>query len=76
MTPLDVQEGVIPVYDVQFMPFSDGRYKKFVESQQDYLRGGYAKVTLGQRLNHGRYEITAKLGVGHFGVVYLSWDRM
>lgn len=54
---------------------ADGRYKRYQETQADYRPGGYARIREGDRLNHGRYEIVKKLGVGHFSVVWLAWDR-
>ena len=76
MTPKDVREGLNPIYDVDFIPHTDGRYRRFTEGQADYKSGGYSKTKIGDRLNHERYQVVNKIGVGHFGVVYLCWDRM
>lgn len=75
MTSRDLQEGVVPVYDIDAMPGTEGRYKRVVENQGDYRPGGFARITLGDRLHDQRYEVIDKLGVGHYGVVYLCWDR-
>lgn len=54
---------------------NDGRFKRYTETQGDYKPGGYARVKEGDKLNRGRYEVVKKLGVGHFSVVWLAWDR-
>ncbi|KAK9896190.1 Pkinase-domain-containing protein [Cystobasidium minutum MCA 4210] len=55
--------------------YPDSRLKRYMETQADYRPGGYARINEGDRLNRGRYEIVKKLGVGHFSVVWLAWDR-
>lgn len=43
------------------------------ESRDDYCRGGYHPVKLGD-LFLQRYHVIRKLGWGHFSTVWLSWD--
>lgn len=64
-----------PAKTVPHHVHTDGRFKRYIETQMDYKPGGYARISEGDRLNHGRYEIVKKLGVGHFSVVWLAWDR-
>ncbi|CDS35528.1 expressed protein [Echinococcus multilocularis] len=43
------------------------------EDPQDYVKGGYHPVKIGQMYN-GRYHVVRKLGWGHFSTVWLCWD--
>uniref|UniRef100_A0A1Q3F6H9 non-specific serine/threonine protein kinase n=1 Tax=Culex tarsalis TaxID=7177 RepID=A0A1Q3F6H9_CULTA len=43
------------------------------EAREDYCRGGYHPVKLGD-LFLQRYHVIRKLGWGHFSTVWLSWD--
>uniref|UniRef100_A0ACB8EMA1 SRSF protein kinase 3 n=1 Tax=Sphaerodactylus townsendi TaxID=933632 RepID=A0ACB8EMA1_9SAUR len=43
------------------------------EDPQDYCRGGYYPVKVGDLFN-GRYHVVRKLGWGHFSTVWLCWD--
>lgn len=43
------------------------------ECREDYCRGGYHPVKLGD-LFLQRYHVIRKLGWGHFSTVWLSWD--
>lgn len=44
------------------------------EDEEDYCKGGYHPVTIGERYKKGRYEIVRKLGWGHFSTVWLARD--
>ncbi|CAA3009646.1 serine threonine- kinase SRPK [Olea europaea subsp. europaea] len=44
------------------------------EETEDYRRGGYHSVRIGDTFRHGRYVIQSKLGWGHFSTVWLAWD--
>ncbi|EPY84244.1 serine/threonine kinase 23 isoform 10-like protein [Camelus ferus] len=43
------------------------------EDPNDYCKGGYHLVKIGDLFN-GRYHVIRKLGWGHFSTVWLSWD--
>ncbi|KAI9497034.1 kinase-like domain-containing protein [Zychaea mexicana] len=44
------------------------------EDLEDYKKGGYHPVSIGDRLNHDRYIVVRKLGWGHFSTVWLAYD--
>ncbi|KAH0747546.1 hypothetical protein KY285_009203 [Solanum tuberosum] len=44
------------------------------EGTEDYRRGGYHAVRMGDTFKQGRYVVQSKLGWGHFSTVWLAWD--
>ena len=44
------------------------------EDQEDYCKGGYHPVTVGETFKDGKYTVVRKLGWGHFSTVWLSRD--
>nr|GLL35422.1 SRSF protein kinase 2-like [Ipomoea trifida]GMD33133.1 serine/threonine-protein kinase SRPK [Ipomoea batatas] len=44
------------------------------EGTEDYRRGGYHAVRIGDTFKHGRYIVQSKLGWSHFSTVWLAWD--
>ena len=44
------------------------------EDSEDYCKGGYHPVCVGETFKDGRYIVTRKLGWGHFSTVWLSRD--
>lgn len=44
------------------------------EDSEDYGKGGYHPVHVGETYNNGRYVVVRKLGWGHFSTVWLSRD--
>ncbi|XP_057423562.1 uncharacterized protein LOC130717372 [Lotus japonicus] len=44
------------------------------EGTEDYRRGGYHPVLIGDAFKAGRYVVQSKLGWGHFSTVWLAWD--
>ncbi|XP_051134377.1 uncharacterized protein LOC127253703 isoform X2 [Andrographis paniculata] len=44
------------------------------EGTEEYRRGGYHAVRIGDTFKHGRYVVQSKLGWGHFSTVWLGWD--
>ncbi|RKF61304.1 Protein kinase dsk1 [Erysiphe neolycopersici] len=45
------------------------------EDCEDYCKGGYHPVTVGENFKEGRYTVIRKLGWGHFSTVWLSRDN-
>lgn len=44
------------------------------EDSEDYCKGGYHPVQVGETYKEGRYVVIRKLGWGHFSTVWLSRD--
>ena len=44
------------------------------EDSEDYCKGGYHLVSVGEKFKEGRYVVTRKLGWGHFSTVWLARD--
>ena len=45
------------------------------EDFEDYCKGGYHPVKIGDTFNDGRYTVVRKLGWGHFSTVWLAKDN-
>ncbi|KAJ3065693.1 serine/threonine protein kinase, CMGC group [Quaeritorhiza haematococci] len=45
------------------------------EDAEDYCKGGYHPVQIGDTFNEGRYTVLRKLGWGHFSTVWLAQDH-
>ncbi|KAI7819627.1 kinase-like domain-containing protein [Gamsiella multidivaricata] len=46
------------------------------EDMEDYKKGGYHYIAVGDAFNEGRYVILQKLGWGHFSTVWLARDTI
>ncbi|ONK68969.1 uncharacterized protein A4U43_C05F17920 [Asparagus officinalis] len=46
------------------------------EGTDDYRRGGYHAVRVGDSFKQGAYVVQSKLGWGHFSTVWLAWDTV
>ena len=44
------------------------------EDWEDYVKGGYHPVKIGDAFSDGRYLVVRKLGWGHFSTVWLARD--
>lgn len=44
------------------------------EGTEDYRKGGYHAVQIGDSFKGGAYVVQSKLGWGHFSTVWLAWD--
>ena len=44
------------------------------EDYDDYCKGGYHPVHVGDTFSEGRYTVVRKLGWGHFSTVWLARD--
>ncbi|EEF33736.1 srpk, putative [Ricinus communis] len=53
-----------------------GDYTSEDEGTEDYRRGGYHAVRIGDSFKNGRYVVQGKLGWGHFSTVWLAWDTL
>ncbi|KAH1066981.1 hypothetical protein J1N35_031968 [Gossypium stocksii] len=49
-------------------------YSSEDEGTEDYKRGGYHAVRIGDTFKNGCYVVQTKLGWGHFSTVWLAWD--
>lgn len=45
------------------------------EDSEDYCKGGYHPVVIGEEYKDGRYTVVRKLGWGHFSTVWLARDN-
>ncbi|KAM3084599.1 serine/threonine protein kinase, CMGC [Clarireedia jacksonii] len=45
------------------------------EDSEDYCKGGYHPVQVGENFKDGKYTVVRKLGWGHFSTVWLSRDN-
>ncbi|KAH9483406.1 Serine/threonine-protein kinase SKY1 [Psilocybe cubensis] len=45
------------------------------EDWEDYVKGGYHPVKIGDTFSDGRYVVVRKLGWGHFSTVWLAKDQ-
>lgn len=45
------------------------------EPQEEYGRGGYHRVKIGDTLKNNRYHVVSKLGWGYFSTVWLAFDH-
>ncbi|KAI9769983.1 MAG: serine/threonine protein kinase, CMGC group [Geoglossum simile] len=45
------------------------------EDSEDYCKGGYHPVSVGETFKDGKYTVVRKLGWGHFSTVWLSRDN-
>nr|XP_043614193.1 serine/threonine-protein kinase SRPK-like [Erigeron canadensis] len=49
-------------------------YSSEDEGTEEYRRGGYHAVKVGDTFKNSRYVVQSKLGWGHFSTVWLAWD--
>jgi len=54
----------------------DDEFSEEEEDPEDYCKGGYHPVNIGDKFSEGRYTILRKLGWGHFSTVWLARDDM
>ncbi|KAI1301119.1 serine/threonine protein kinase, CMGC group [Mortierella claussenii] len=60
-----------PEHDDQYSMYSDEE-----EDMEDYKRGGYHYISVGDVFHEGRYVTLRKLGWGHFSTVWLARDTV
>ncbi|KAK9723880.1 hypothetical protein RND81_05G031600 [Saponaria officinalis] len=53
---------------------SGSEYTSEDEGREEYRRGGYHAVRIGDTFKNGVYVVQSKLGWGHFSTVWLAWD--
>merc|ERR1711939_863609 len=53
----------------------DGQSVQDEEDTEDYCKGGYHPVQVGEQYKDGKYTVIRKLGWGHFSTVWLSRDN-
>ncbi|KAJ8103810.1 kinase-like domain-containing protein [Lipomyces tetrasporus] len=55
---------------------SDSASTNDEEAVEDYCKGGYHPVAIGETFKDGRYTVVRKLGWGHFSTVWLARDSL
>lgn len=56
------------------MAYSPSMMTEDEEDWQEYVKGGYHPVQIGDHFSDGRYVVVRKLGWGHFSTVWLARD--
>jgi len=56
------------------MAYSPSMMTEDEEDWQEYVKGGYHPVQIGDLFSEGRYVVVRKLGWGHFSTVWLARD--
>ncbi|KAL4427663.1 hypothetical protein ABPG75_001752 [Micractinium tetrahymenae] len=54
---------------------SEEEFSDEQEDEEDYKRGGYHRVRVGEKFKDGRYTVLHKLGWGHFSTVWMVQDE-
>ncbi|KAI9357988.1 kinase-like domain-containing protein [Zopfochytrium polystomum] len=72
-TPQRIEPG--PGSDASSLSDEESAYSEEEEDIEDYVKGGYHPVSIGDRYNDNRYTILRKLGWGHFSTVWLAMDH-
>lgn len=76
-TPMEVHDGDFMTESVDSTDDDMGSVlTEDEEDYEDYCRGGYHPVSVGDVFSNGRYVIVRKLGWGHFSTVWLAKDRV
>ncbi|KAK6499172.1 serine/threonine protein kinase, CMGC group [Arthrobotrys musiformis] len=65
--------AAIPEYQARQQ--SDDSEEGNEEDSEDYCKGGYHPVKVGEQFKDGKYTVIRKLGWGHFSTVWLSRDN-
>ncbi|KAJ3111426.1 serine/threonine protein kinase, CMGC group [Phlyctochytrium bullatum] len=62
---------------VEASDFTDeeSEFSEEEEDAEDYVKGGYHPVKIGDQFFEGRYTVLRKLGWGHFSTVWLAQDH-
>ncbi|KAL2868946.1 serine/threonine-protein kinase [Aspergillus lucknowensis] len=72
--PAATTEGVPPSRSASSSSGEELETTAEEEDSEDYCKGGYHPVQIGELYNNGRYVVVRKLGWGHFSTVWLSRD--
>ncbi|WFD22019.1 non-specific serine/threonine protein kinase [Malassezia equina] len=75
-TPMEVHDGDFMTESVDSSDDMGSVLTEDEEDYEDYCRGGYHPVSVGDVFSNGRYVIVRKLGWGHFSTVWLAKDRV
>ncbi|KAL8168186.1 hypothetical protein V2J09_009685 [Rumex salicifolius] len=74
LAAVEVVEDSNSVADEEEVSDSGSDYTSEDEGTEDYRRGGYHAVRIGDAFKNGTYVVQSKLGWGHFSTVWLAWD--